>query len=123
MSKVIYGLHTGQAKKQISYREAKEIEILFGNSFPDEAHACSQFFQYGISKFWIEEIPCKVGMKYWIHARVNMTRATGVGEYCLMPYTIPNAKKMIKAISKVLKKLKLQEKNADFGEWKWEFSY
>lgn len=120
MSKVIYGLHTGQAKKQITYREAKDIEMLFGTSFPDEAHACSQFFQDGISKLWIEEIPSKVGMKYWIHVRVNMARAVGIGEYCLMPYTIPNVKKMIRMVSNVLKKLNLQGGNADFGEWKWE---
>ena len=120
MSQVIYGLHTGQAKKQITCREAKEIKMLFGTSFPDEAHACSQFFQDGISKFWIEEISCKVGMKYWLHVKVNMARAVGVGEYCLMPYTIPNVKKMIRTISKLLKKLKLQDTNADFGEWKWE---
>lgn len=120
MSKVIYGLHTGQAKKQITHREAKDIEMLFGTLFPDEAHACSQFFQEGISKFWIEKIPSKVGMKYWIHVRVNMVRAVGIGEYCLMPYTIPNVKKMIRTVSKVLKKLKLQDVNADFGEWKWE---
>lgn len=120
MSRVIYGLHTGQAKKQITYREAKEIEILFGTSFPDEVHACNQFFQDGISKFWIEEIPSKVGMKYWIHVRVNMARAVGIGEYCLMPYTMLNVKKMIRMVSKVFKKLKLQGGNADFGEWKWE---
>ena len=120
MSKVIYGLHTGQAKKQITYREAKDIEMLFGTSFPDEAHACSQFFQDGISKLWIEEISSKVGMKYWIYVRVNMARAVGIGEYCLMPYTMPNVKKMIRTVSKVLKKLKLQDGNADFGEWKWE---
>lgn len=53
MSNVIYGLHTGEAKKQISYREAKGIEIIFGTSFPDENHACSQFFKEGVSKFWI----------------------------------------------------------------------
>lgn len=120
MNQVIYGLHTGQAKKQITYREAKEIKMLFGTSFPDEAHACSQFFQDGISKFWIEEIPSKVGMKYWIHVRVNMARAVAIGEYCLMPYTVSNVKKMIRTISNVLKKLKLQGGNADFSEWKWE---
>lgn len=55
------GLHTGQAKKQISYREAKAIEMIFQKAFPDEAHSCSQFFHKGISKFWIEEVTNKAG--------------------------------------------------------------
>ena len=120
MNKVIYGLHTGEAKKQITYREYKKMELMFGTSFPDESHACSQFFKNGVSKFWIEEVKNKTGKQYWLHLRVNMARAVGVGEYCLMPYTISNVKKMIREISKVLKKLKLQDKNADFGEWRWE---
>lgn len=120
MSHVIYGLHTGQAKKQITYREAKSIEMLFGTSFPDEAHACSQFFQDGITKFWIEEVVNKAGKRYWLYVKVNMAKAIGIGEYCIMPYTVPNAKRMIKSISKVLKKLKLDDRNADFGEWVWE---
>lgn len=120
MSQVIYGLHTGQAKKQISYREAKSIEMLFQNAFPDEAHACSQFFPKGISMFWIEEIVNKAGKRYWLHIKVNMARAIGVGEYCLMPYTASNTRRMIKAISKLLKKLNLDDRNADFGSWKWE---
>lgn len=120
MNKVIYGLHTGEAKKQITYREYKNIEILFGNSFPDEDHACSQFFKDGVSKFWIEEVTSKAYKKYFLHLRVNLARASGIGDYCLMPYTIPNVKRARKVISKVLKQLKLNDENADFGEWKVE---
>lgn len=120
MSNVIYGLHTGEAKKQISYREAKGIEIIFGTSFPDENHACSQFFKEGVSKFWIEEITSKQYKKYFLHLRVNLARASGIGDYCLMPYTIPNVKKARRLVSKVLKQLKLKDENADFGEWKVE---
>lgn len=120
MNQVIYGLHTGEAKKQISYREAKGIEMIFGTSFSDENHACSQFFKEGISKFWIEEVISKQYKKYILHLRVNLARASGIGDYCLMPYTIPNVKKTRRVISKVLKQLKLNDKNADFGEWKVE---
>lgn len=120
MNQVIYGLHTGHAKKQITYREAKSIEMLFQDSFPDEAHACSQFFTNGISKFWIEGVVNKAGKRYWLHIKVNMARTISIGEYCLMPYTVSNIKKMIKAISKILKKLNLDDRNTDFGSWKWE---
>lgn len=120
MSYVIYGLHTGEAKRQITCREAKTIEMLFGTSFTDETHACSQFFEEGISKFWIKETRCKIGVKCWLYVKVNMARAVGIGEYCLMPYTILNINKMIRMVSKVLKMLKLEDDNADFGEWKWE---
>lgn len=120
MNHVIYGLHTGQAKKLISYREAKTIEMLFQKSFPDEAHSCSQFFREGISKFWIEEITNQAGKRYWMHVKVNMARAIGVGIYGVMPYTISNVKNMIKEISKQLKKLNLNDRNADFGSWKFE---
>lgn len=120
MSNTIYGLHTDEAKKQITYREAKNIKLLFGTSFPDEHHACSHFFKEGVSKFWIEEVVNKAGKKYFLHLKVNMARASGVGEYSLMPYTIPNVKKVFRKISKVLKQLKLQDANADFGEWKLE---
>ena len=107
MNHVVYGLHTGEAKKQISYREVKNIEMLFGTSFPDEKNACSQFFQEGIPKFWIKEVVNKAGKKYWLYLKINMARAIGIGEYCLMPYTVLNVRKMQKAVSKVLKKLKL----------------
>lgn len=120
MSNTIYGLHTGEGKKQITYREAKNIELLFGNSFPDEQHACSHFFKAGVSKFWIEEITNKAGKKFFLHLKVNFARASGVGDYCLMPYTLSNVKKVRRAVNKVLKQLKLEDKNADFGEWKVE---
>lgn len=117
MNKVIYGLHTCGGKKQITYREAKNIELLFGTTFPDEDHACSQFFKDGVSKFWIEEVTSKEYKKYFLHLRVNLARASGVGNYCLMPYTLQNVKKARRKISKVLKHLKLEKENADFGEW------
>lgn len=120
MNKVIYGLHTCEGKKQITHREAKNIELLFGTSFPDEDHACSQFFKEGVSKFWIEEVTSKEYKKYFLHLRINMARASGVGNYCLMPYTLQNVKKSRKKISKVLKQLKLDDKNADLREWKIE---
>lgn len=120
MSNTIYGLHTYEAKKQITCREAKNIELLFGTSFSDEHLACSHFFKEGVSKFWIEEVVNKTGKKYFLHLKVNMARACDIGEYCLMPYTIPNVKKVVRRISKVLKQLKLQGNNADFGEWKLE---
>ena len=120
MRKVIYGIHTGQAKKRISIREANTIKMIFGNSISDEHHACSQFFKDGISGFWIEEVTNKEGKQYWLHIKVNFARTIGVGEYCLMPYTIVNMKKAIKAVSKLLKQLKLDNGNADFAEWKLE---
>ena len=120
MRKVIYGVHTGQAKKRITIREANAIKMVFGASISDEHHACSQFFKEGISGFWIEEVTNKEGKQYWMHIKVNFARAMGVGEYGLMPYTIVNMKKAIKAVSKLLKQLKLDGGNADFGEWKWE---
>lgn len=120
MNQVIYGLHTIEAKKRISYREAKGIEMIFGTSYPDEAHACSQFFSDGISKFWIEEVVNKAGKRYLFYIKVNMARAIGIGEYCLMPYTVSNINKMIKRISKLLKKLDLDDRNVDFGSWRLE---
>lgn len=120
MNQVVYGLHTGQAKKQISYREAKAIEMIFQKAFPDEAHSCSQFFHKGISKFWIEEVTNKAGKRYWMHLKVNMARAIAVSEYGLMPYTVSNVKKLIRETSKLLKKLKLDDRNADFSIWRWE---
>lgn len=120
MSNIIYGLHTCETKKQITCRETKNIKLLFGTSFYDEHHACSQFFKEGVSKFWIEEVVNKAGKKYFLHLRVNMARACGIGEYCLMPYTIQNVNKAIRKISKILKQLNLQSDNANFGKWKLE---
>ena len=94
--------------------------MVFGNSISDEHHACSQFFKEGISGFWIEEVISKEGKQYWLHIKVNFARTIGIGEYCLMPYTITNMKKSIKAVSKLLEQLKLESENADFGEWKLE---
>ena len=37
-----------------------------------------------------------------------------------MPYTVLNVKKLIRETSKLLKKLKLDDRNADFSIWRWE---
>lgn len=55
-----------------------------------------------------------------MHLKVNMARAIAVSEYGLMPYTVSNVKKLIRETSKLLKKLKLDDRNADFSIGRWE---
>ena len=119
IGKVIYGLHTGEAKKKISCREAKRIELEFDKGIYDEKIGCSQFFNDGISRFWIEKVVNKKGLMYFLHFKLNMVRVVDCGQYCIMPYTKSNIRKLIKNVSKILKKLKLNAWNSDFGEWQW----
>ena len=117
MEQVEYGIHTGTFKRQVTKKESNAIKKFFGvdidKSLKDEMY----FYEKGITKIWLQEIPTKYGMKYYLYMQINFTRVLGIGTHKIMPYSIANVKKAIKAVTRVLKLLPLLDKNNKFQDW------
>ncbi len=115
MEPVVFGLHTAEVKKWITQKEANVVKAFFGVNPSDPLTEQMYFYPYGII-FWIEEVR---GHKprFYLRARINFARATGFGNYLLMPYTVVNIRKAITSFNKILKLLRLSPENAVFADW------
>ena len=117
MQDVMFGLHTGEMHRWISSREAVAIRDYFGLGPDANLEGEMAFYANGITKLWIDEVPGKSKPRNYLHLRVNFSRAIGGSNYLVMPYTVANARKAIKGISLILKKIGLINGNEDFGDW------
>lgn len=118
MEQVVFGIHTATLKHVITLKEVHAVKKFFGvdnidKTLEDETH----FYEKGITKIWIQEIPTKQGTRYFLFMQINFTRALGIGIHKIMTYSTANVKKAIRAVNKVLKILPLLDKNSDFKEW------
>ncbi|MDE6749302.1 MAG: hypothetical protein K2K21_09640 [Lachnospiraceae bacterium] len=113
----VFGLHTGEFKHWISETEANYIKGFFGLAPNDELVDVSYFYQDGITKLWIKEVPNKQRMRYCLYMKINFSRVLKLSDHKIMPYTTANVKKAFKAINEVLKILHLSKRNNRFSEW------
>ena len=117
MGQVIFGLHTMEAKRWISKKEASTIKSFFGLNPNDILNNETYFFQDGIVRLWIEEVAGKSSRRYYLHAIVNFSRVLGLSNYLIMPYDTANVSKAVKSISAILKKIGLRNGNEQFQKW------
>lgn len=113
----VFGLHTGEFKHWISETEANSIKGFFGLAPNDELMDETSFYQDGITKLWIKEIPNKQRMRYYLYMKINFSRMLKLSDHRIMPYTTANVKKAFKSIDEVLKILHLSKRNNRFSEW------
>lgn len=113
----VFGLHTGEFKHWISETEANSIKGFFGLAPNDELMDVTYFYQDGITKLWIKEVPNKQRMRYYLYMKINFSRVLKLSDHKIMPYTTANVKKAFKSINGVLKILPLSERNNRFSEW------
>lgn len=114
---VMFGLHTAEFKKWITQKEASAVKGFFGLE-PDEKLTDEMYFyEDGITKLWIQEVPGKMKPRYYIHIILNFTRASGSSSYAAMPYTTGNVKKVFSAVNKTLKLLHLSDENRKLQDW------
>lgn len=117
LEQVVFGIHTGMAKHQVTLKEAHAIKKFFGVDIDKPLENEMHFYPQGITKLWIEETPTKHGMKYYLFMQINFTRVLGIGTHKIMPYSIANMQKVIKAVNKILRIMPLLDKNNKFQEW------
>lgn len=117
MEQVVYGIHTGTFKHQVTKKESNAIKKFFGVDIDKPLKDEMYFYEKGITKLWLQEISTKCGMKYYLYIQINFTRILGIGTHKIMPYSIANVKKAIKAVTRVLKLLPLLDKNNKFQDW------
>lgn len=118
--KPVFGLHTAEFKRCITEKEANAMKGFFGLKPEEELTRKMDFYEQGITKLWIEEIPGNGKPRRFIHAIVNFARATGSVGYAVMPYTTANVKRAYKRLDRVLKTLPLSDRNNQFSEWTTE---
>lgn len=110
-------LHTAQFKRWISHKEASAVKSFFGLE-PDEKLTDEMYFyEVGITRLWIQEVPGKTKTRYYINVILNFARALGSRGYTAMPYTTGNVKKVLNSFSKTLKLLYLSDENSRLQEW------
>lgn len=117
MEQVVYGIHTATAKHLITQKESNAVKKFFGVDIDKPLEDETHFYEKGISKIWIQQTPTKRGMKYYLFMQVNFARVLGIGTHKIMPYSVANMKKAVKAVNKILKILPLLDKNNKFQEW------
>ncbi len=117
LEQVVYGIHTGTFKHQVTKKESNAIKKFFGVDIDKPLKDEMYFYEKGITKLWLQEISTKCGMKYYLYIQINFTRILGIGTHKIMPYSIANVKKAIKAVTRVLKLLPLLDKNNKFQDW------
>ena len=120
----MFGIHTGIVSHRISKREMRAIKLRLGLQ-PTEAVANNQtYYQKGITNLSIKEVEQRFNdqiiLRCTLELELNFARILGLGEYCLMPYTIQNINKVIYHMVKVLKDIGVEGSNANFMEWKVE---
>lgn len=117
MEQVVYGIHTATAKHLITQKESNAVKKFFGVDIDKPLEDETHFYEKGITKLWIQQTPTKRGMKYYLFMQVNFARVLGIGTHKIMPYSIANMKKAIKAVNRILKLLPLLDKNNKFQDW------
>lgn len=117
MEQVVFGIHTGTAKHLITQKESNAVKKFFGVDIDKPLENETHFYEKGITKLWIQQIPTKRGTKYYLDMQINFTRTLGIGTHKIMPYSIANMKKAIKAVNRILKLLPLLDKNNKFQDW------
>lgn len=114
---VMFGLHTAELRKWVTRKESNAVKSFFGLE-PDEKLTDEMYFyDSGITKLWIQEVPGKTKPRHYIHMIVNFTRASGSSSYAAMPYTLSNVRKVFNAVNKVLELLHLSEGNRKLQDW------
>jgi len=116
MEPVVFGLHTAEVKRWITHKEANAVKAFFGVKPDEPLLEQSQFYTKGLTKIGIKEVEGKKP-RFYIHAKINFARATGYGDYRIMPCTTVNIRKAITAFNKVLRLLPLSPENAVFADW------
>lgn len=117
MEQVVYGIHTATAKHLITQKESNAVKKFFGVDIDKPLEDETHFYEKGITKLWIQQIPTKRGTKYYLYMQINFTRTLGIGTHKIMPYSTANMKKAIKAVNRILKLLPLLDKNNKFQDW------
>ena len=105
MGQVVFGLHTGQMKKWVSAREVGFIKSVFGLKPHEPLTEEMSFYSKGITKLWIEEVRGKTKPRFYLHVKVNFARVLGISDFAVMPFTTANVRKVITAVTAILKKL------------------
>lgn len=114
---VMFGLHTAELRKWVTRKESNAVKSFFGLE-PDEKLTDEMYFyDSGITKLWIQEVPGKTKPRHYIHMILNFTRASGSSSYAAMPYTLSNVRKVFNAVNKVLELLHLSEGNRKLQDW------
>ena len=117
MKQVVFGIHTATAKHLITQKESKAVKKFFGVDIDKPLEDETHFYERGVTKIWIQEISNKRGIRYYLYMQINFTRILGIGTHKIMPYSIANMKKAIKAVNRILKLLPLLDKNNKFQDW------
>ena len=116
MERVVFGLHTGAAKKWVTEKEANSIKSFFGLKPSEPLEDEMSLYSQGITKLWIEEVRGKVKPRFYVHVKVNFARILGISNLTIMPLTASNMRKAIAAVTAILKKL-LSNGNEQFSDW------
>lgn len=66
---------------------------------PRNAFRRNVFFDRGITKIWIKEVHGRYSKNY-IYVKIKFLRALGTSSHKIMPYTISNARKVIRLLIK-----------------------
>lgn len=119
MGQVVFGLHTGQMKKWVSEKEANSIKSFFGVKPSEPLEDEMSFYPRGITKLWIEEVRGKTKPRFYLHVKVNFARVLSISDFAVMPFTTANMRKIITAVTDILKKL-LSNGNEQFSDWSVE---
>ena len=117
MKQVVFGIHTATAKHLITQKESNAVKKFFGVDIDKPLEDETHFYERGVTKIWIQEISNKRGIRYYLYMQINFTRILGIGTHKIMPYSIANMKKAIKAVNRILKLLPLLDKNNKFQDW------
>lgn len=103
-------------KRWISEKEANSLKTVFGLKPDEPLTEEMSFYSKGLTKFRIEEVRGKTKPRFYLHAKVNFARVLGISDLTVMPYTTANVKKVITAVTAILKKL-LSNGNEKFSGW------
>lgn len=117
MEQVAFGVHTGVCKHVISRKESNTVKGFFNRKADEPLKDEMCFYEKGVTKIWIEEIPNKNGIRFYLHIKINFSRTLGIGNHKIMPWTAQNMRQSFKAINKVLKLLPLLDNNNRFSDW------
>ena len=117
LEQVVFGIHTATAKHLITQKESNAVKKFFGVDIDKPLEDETHFYERGVTKIWIQEISNKRGIRYYLYMQINFTRTLGIGTHKIMPYSIANMKKAIKAVNRILKLLPLLDKNNKFQDW------
>lgn len=122
VSKIVFGLHTGEIEHKISRKEMEQIKAFFNLTPKDTLCNTSHFYKQGINQLEIVETVKQYNgqskQQYTLKLRLNFSRIIGGAEYEIMLLTVKNIKKVITRINKILQKiLQLQNTNNQVEDW------